>query len=239
MQAVVLCAGLGTRLRPLTDRLPKAMVPVAGKPLVEYTVEKLERLGLDVVMVVGHLKEVVMGYFSGRAKFCVQEGALGTAHALLAAEGLVGSERLVVVYGDLFFTDGLEWVLEEEPSVVSVYWVEDASRYGAVDVDGDRVVGLVEKGRRGPGLVNAGIYLFDRSIFRLLREVKPSPRGEYELTDAIKALIARGLRVRARRLSGFWADVGTLEDLARVEEYAKSWEERLKAQPPPREGGPA
>ncbi|MEM4699564.1 MAG: sugar phosphate nucleotidyltransferase [Candidatus Nezhaarchaeales archaeon] len=230
MQAVVLCGGRGVRLRPLTDLVPKVMVPVAGRPLVEYIVEKLEGLGLDIIMVVGYLKEAVMDYFRGRAKFCVQEEPLGTAHALLAAEALVESERLVVVNGDLFFTDDLRWVVEEEPAIVSVYWVEDASRYGAVEVDGDRVVGVIEKGRAGPGFVNAGIYLFDRSIFRLLRGVEPSPRGEYELTDAIKKLVEGGSRVRARRLSGFWADVGRPEDLARVEEYVRGLE-RLKAQP--------
>ncbi|MCX8204965.1 MAG: sugar phosphate nucleotidyltransferase, partial [Candidatus Nezhaarchaeota archaeon] len=161
-----------------------------------------------------------------------QREPLGTAHALLTAEELVESERLVVINGDLFFTDSLEWVVREEPVVVSVYWVEDASRYGVVEVDGDRVVDVVEKGRRGPGLVNAGIYLFDRSIFKLLRRVELSPRGEYELTDAIKQLVGRGFKVRARRLSGYWADVGRPEDLARVEEYARAWE-RLKAQPSP------
>jgi NDP-sugar pyrophosphorylase family protein len=237
MQAVVLCGGRGVRLRPLTDSLPKVMIPVAGKPLVEYVVEKLEALELDAVLVVGYLKEALMRHFGSRVKYCFQERPLGTAHALLMAEPLVSSDRFLVVNGDLFFTDDLSWVKVEEPVMMSVYPVEDASRYGAVEVVEGRVVDIAEKARRGPGLVNAGIYLFSREVFEAARRVKPSPRGEYELTDAVKELMRMGVEVKARRLDGYWRDVARLEDLEEVEEYVRSQRNVKAKASKPLEGG--
>jgi len=234
MQAVVLCGGRGVRLRPLTYSRPKVMVSVAGRPLVDYVVEKLERLGLDILLVVGYLGEAVVEHFKGRVKHCFQEKPLGTAHALLTAEPYVTSERFLVVNGDLFFTDDLSWVQGEEPVVMSVYKVEDTSRYGAVEVVDGRVVRIAEKSRGGPGLINAGIYLFDRRIFRAARSIKLSPRGEYELTDAVARLIEEGVEVKARLLTGFWSDVGRLEDLRRVEEFLKSRKPESLEHPPSR-----
>lgn len=221
MLAVVLCGGRGVRLRPLTYSRPKVMVPVAGRPLVEYIVEKLERLGLDILLVIGYLGDAVMKYFKNRVRYCLQEEPLGTAHALLTAEPYVTSEPFLVVNGDLFFTDDLSWIKEEKPVVVSVYKVEDASRYGVVEVVNGRVVRIAEKSRGGPGLVNAGIYLFDRRVFTAARSIELSPRREYELTDAVAKLIEEGVEVKARLLKGFWSDVGRLEDLKRVEEFLR------------------
>ena len=222
MQAVVLCGGRGVRLRPLTNSMPKVMVPVAGRPIVDYVVEKLEALGLDIVLVVGYLREAVMEHFGPRVKYCFQDRPLGTAHALLTAEPLVSSERFLVVNGDLFFTDPLSWALEEDPVVMCVYPVKDASHYGVVEVVDGRVVDVAEKSKEGPGLVNAGIYLFDRRVFDAAKGVSLSPRGEYELTDAVRELIKSGVAVKARVLEGYWRDVGRLEDLRAVEEYVRS-----------------
>ncbi|RLF15170.1 MAG: hypothetical protein DRJ97_04765 [Thermoprotei archaeon] len=222
-QAVILCGGRGVRLRPLTDEVPKVMVKVAGKPVVEYIVEKLERLGVEeIALVVSYKKEAIREYFGPRVKYCEQSSPKGTADALYAARNFVNSDRFAAIHGDLFFTDNLSWMVDEQPTMVSVYRVEDASQYGVVEVEGNLVVDIKEKSHAGPGLINAGIYLFDPSIFDAIEHTQLSARGEYELTDSIKLLIRRGVKVKARPLRGYWRDIGRLSDLREVEAYLAS-----------------
>jgi len=173
-QAVVLCGGRGVRLRPLTDQVPKVMVRLCGRPVVEYIVEKLERLRVEeIALVVSYRREAIMEYFGSRVKYCIQGSPMGTADALKAARGFISSDKFAVIHGDIFFTDDLSWMLEEEPTVLSVYRVEDASQYGVVDVGEDGLVrDIAEKSRPGPGLINAGIYLFSPEVLEVLDEVE-------------------------------------------------------------------
>lgn len=219
-QAVLLCGGKGVRLRPLTDTVPKVMVRIAGKPVVEYLVEKLEALGVeDIALVVSYKKEVIVDYFKDRVKYCEQAHPMGTADALYAAKGFVKYDKFAVMNGDLFFTDDLRWMHNEDPVVLSVYRVKDASQYGIVEVEGEVVKDIKEKAGKGPGLINAGVYLFSKDIFDALEHVKLSERGEYELTDAVKELLRRGVKVKAKELKGYWRDIGRLSDLEMVEGY--------------------
>lgn len=221
-QAILLCGGRGVRMQPLTNSTPKVMVKLAGKPLVEYLVEKLEALGVkELAMVVCYRKEDIVNYFKDRVRYYEQASPKGTADALRVARGFVKEDKFAVINGDLYFTDDLSWMLHEEPIALSVCWVEEASSYGVVEVENGLVKDIKEKALKGPGLINAGVYLFTKEVFDVIEGLEPSQRGEYELTDAIKTLIRRGVKVKAMELKGYWKDIGSLSDLKEVEEYLK------------------
>ncbi len=216
MQAVVLAAGEGSRMRPLTFSRPKVMVPIGGKPFLEHLVERAIESGVTkFVFVVGYRSEVVMDHFEDGEQFgveidyVVQKEQLGTGHALLAAEDLA-EDRFLVLNGDVLTdTSSLKRIVELECSAaVAANRVQDPSRYGVFAVVGDLLKSVVEKSRSPPSnLANAGIYLFDEKIFDALRDVPVSVRGEFELTDGINGLVSSGEEVRVVEIED-WIEVG-------------------------------
>lgn len=225
MDAVILAAGRGTRLAPVSERWSKAMVPVLGRPLVERVLDTLVPHGIaDVVLVVGPEDEAVRRHFARggrvRVRFVVQERRLGMAHALALAAPLLDGPFLLSAcdsitsaahVGDLLAAsagaDAVLSLLEVEP--------ERVSRSAAVALDGDRVVRIVEKpapGRAPSCTVSLPLYLLPVEVAELAGAVRPSPRGELELQDALQQLIARGRRVVGVRAEGR-RQVSTPEDL--------------------------
>jgi len=172
-QAVVLAAGKGVRLKPLTENIPKVMVEVKGKPIVEYIIEKLRSLGIDdIALVVNYKKETVEEYFKDSVKYIEQKEPLGTANAVYVAKDFVKEDKFLLIYGDVFFTDDLKDFVKEKPTVMAVFEVEDAGVFGRVRIEDEKVVDIVEKdGVKSPGIVNAGIYLFDRKIFDAINQI--------------------------------------------------------------------
>lgn len=220
-QAIVLAAGKGIRLRPLTESIPKVMVEVRGKPVIEYIIEKLRKNGInDITLVVNYKKEELRNYFKNSVKYIEQEKPLGTANAVHVAKEFIKGDFLVV-YGDIFFTDDLSDFVKNEPTLMAVCKVEDTSRFGRVEIEDDRIVNITEKdGIRRPGTINAGIFLFNKKIFDAIEETKISSRGEYELTDSIKILIKKGNIVRPYFLKGrYWKDIGSVSDLEEVRRF--------------------
>ena len=202
MEAVILAAGEGKRMRPLTINRPKPLLPIAGKPIIAYHVERLKKLGVKRIWVVvnrnGERIKETLG--TDGIEYVRQEKPLGTGHALLTVEDKV-KEEFLLIFGDTYFEDSLEGLASYDGMAIGVYQVPDVSRYGAIVEKDGKVECIKEKSLSGPGMIFAGVAKLNASIFSKLRELKPSPRGEIELTDA---LIGLGIY----KLKDKWLDVG-------------------------------
>lgn len=229
MKAVILAAGKGRRLEPLTFRRPKPMIPVANKPLLEHVVEAVVEAGVDeIVLVVGYERNRIQTHFGDGEEFGVdisyatQEKQLGTGHAVLQAESHV-EEPFLVLNGDRILDPSLvrqflDAELAPHDASVAVTRSTEPSEYGVVSLDGDVVTEISEKPRpsaRLSELINAGVYTFDSRIFDVLRDVSPDASGEIALTSALEALIGDG-SVGAIRYDGQWIDVSYPWDVPRV-----------------------
>ncbi|WP_048095770.1 bifunctional sugar-1-phosphate nucleotidylyltransferase/acetyltransferase [Geoglobus ahangari] len=223
MQAVILAAGEGTRMRPLTYTKPKVMLPVANKPILEHVIENLAKAGVDeVVLVVGYKEETVRGYFGSefngvKVRYVRQGKQLGTAHALLSAEHVL-DERFLMLNGDaIVFSEDLRKILGEK-SAIAVREVPNPQDFGVVELKDGFVRRIIEKPSSPPSnLINAGIYLFTKEIVEYLKRTPLSVRGEYEITDSISMAIADGMEFKAVRIEG-WIDVGYPWDLLKANE---------------------
>ena len=224
MKAWILSAGEGTRMRPLTANLPKPLLPVAGKPFLAHTVEALRDGGVtELAVLIGWQGRRVKEYFGRGDAFDVklsyeeQAERLGTAHAIGMAREHVSGDFLSV-NGDVVFSAKavkglLEFHRKAKGPVMAVAEVENPAAFGVVELDGDRVVGLEEKPKAPKSnLINAGVYLFPGDVFDFIDRTPKSSRGEYEITDTIRLLMA-DRDVFAYRLPDPWIDVGRPWDL--------------------------
>jgi glucose-1-phosphate thymidylyltransferase len=226
MQAVILAAGKGTRLRPLTEDKPKVLVEVDGKPLIEDVFDNLIDIGIDeFVVVVGYKKEKIIERYDDQYRgvpitYAHQREQLGLAHALLQAEPHVDDD-FVLMLGDNIFCANLGDVIRRQQEdradaafLVEEVPMEEASRYGVCDTNEyGEIVELIEKPDDPPSnLVMTGFYSFTPAIFHACHLVQPSDRGEYELPDAVDLLIQSGRTIDAIRMDGWRVDVGYPED---------------------------
>lgn len=230
MKGVVPAAGRGTRLRPLTDGRPKGLVEVRGKPLLTYCFEELLSLGVEeLVVVVGYMGEEIRDHYGPSfdgvpVTYARQRERLGVAHALLQAEPHVGDDFLLM-NGDNVFRANLDEVVarKRETGAAVVCLAEDvsreeATRTGVFETEGDRIVGMVEKSDDPPStLAAAGFYALSPEVFHACHLVRPSARGEYELSDAVDVLLYAGADVEAVPLDGWRVNVNTPDDLKRAE----------------------
>lgn len=205
MKAVILAAGRGERLSPLTDYKPKAMLPVCNRPLIEYQIEMLKKHGIDeIAVVVGYLGDVIKSHLED-VKFYRDKKITGTASAVYAARNFIDDE-FILIYGDLFF-DGSISEIVNNPNSMAVVWVKDASRYGRVTFRDGKLIKISEKSGFGEGFINAGIYHFDPSILDCIERTQKSKRGEFEFTDSV--MMFNSIKsVRVFPLSGYWNDIG-------------------------------
>jgi len=233
--AVILAAGRGTRMGPLTASRPKPLLTVAGRPLIEHVLCGWAAAGVRrAVIVVGYLADVIEGELGSGAHLGLeiiyrrQERADGTARALLLAEPLIEGEAFGVSWGDILVPQAFcpELVdvfrLRRCAAQLAVNEVDDPWAGAAVYVDEEwRVLRVEEKPARGTSTTrwnNAGLLMLTPAVFDYARRLAPSPRGEYELPQAIAKMIEDGRDVRAYPLHGFWSDLGTPEDLALAEQ---------------------
>jgi len=228
MKAVILAAGKGERLRPLTNTRPKHILPVGGAPLIEWPLRGLADMGICEALIVTHYMgdqiKAQLGDGSSLGisiSYARQDEVKGTADAFAVGEAFVGDDEFLGFYGDGFITvDSFKAVLDAHgtgETILGVIHVDDPSRLGTVELDGDRVTRLVEKPPKGEApsnLANTGIYLFTPEIFDHIRDTGLSSRGEYEVTDSIGSLIESGATVKAAILPPKgWMDVGQPWDL--------------------------
>ena len=236
MKAVVLAAGLGTRMRPLTFTKPKFLLPVAGRPALDHTFMLLKNAGIDkVAVVVSYGKEQIIERYGDGSKFGLkleylhQKELLGTANAVSMAEDFVGEDHFLVMNGDtLVDQESLNALLKRHKEVgpnknfggiMATIEVDEPEQFGIVFLKGEKVSEVVEKPKRIKSrLANAGVYIFDPAIFHAIKRTKLSKRGEYELTASIQILIGENKAVYTSPLN-LWADIGRPWDLLVANEY--------------------
>jgi dTDP-glucose pyrophosphorylase len=230
-KAVLLAAGRGTRMRDLTEALPKPMLEVRGKPVLQHIVEGLRDNGLtNLLIVVGWRAEVVKEFFGDGStlgmsiQYETQTVQDGTGRVVALAREFVAVDPFLLGYGDILIAPQnygrICAALTGADAVISVKRSDDVSQGGAVFVNEKfELTDLREKPRPEEPTspwYNAGAYAFRPSIFDYIAKLKPSPRGEYELTDAVRDLALSGKRVQALEIAGDWADVRDPEILARL-----------------------
>ncbi len=228
MKALVLCAGKGTRLRPFTYTIAKQLIPVANKPVLFYTLENIKKLDIEEVGIVVNPqnKEVFEetlkdgSKFGLRIQYIVQEEPKGLAHAVWIAKDFLGEEDFLMYLGDNLILEDLKpfvkEFLENEDIQASILLspVKDPTRFGIAVMKDGKVIEVVEKPKVPPSnLAIVGLYLFRSLIFEGIKNIKPSWRGELEITDAIGYLIKRGYKVMGHIIFGWWKDTGKPEDL--------------------------
>ncbi|PGF17144.1 UTP--glucose-1-phosphate uridylyltransferase [Natrinema sp. CBA1119] len=232
MKAVVLAAGEGTRLRPLTEDKPKGMVEIDGDPILTHCFDRLASLGADeLIVVVGYLKERIIDHYGDEYRgipitYCHQREQQGLAHALLSVEEHIDDDFMLML-GDNVFEANLEDVVRRQREdradaaflVEEVPW-DEADRYGVCDTNKfGEITDVVEKPDDPPSnLVMTGFYTFTPAIFHACHLVQPSNRGEYEISEAIDLLIQSGRTIDAIGLEGWRIDVGYPEDRDEAEE---------------------
>lgn len=229
MKAVVLCAGEGTRLRPLTHTSAKHLIPVANRPVIHYTLESLREAGIREIGVVvsPNVEEefkTALGDGSQlgvEVQYIRQKHPKGLAHAVDCAREFVGDEPFLVYLGDNILENGVKELLEDYRSdperanaTLMLIEVDDPTSFGVARLEDGNVLELVEKPERPPSnLAIVGVYLFDPHIFEAIEGIEPSWRGELEITDAIQRMIEQGYRVKPNLVKGWWKDVGRPEDM--------------------------
>jgi dTDP-glucose pyrophosphorylase len=230
-KAVVLAAGRGTRMRELTAELPKPMIEVRGKPVLQHIVEGLRDAHVgDLLFVVGYRADAVRNFFGDGSRYNVsiqyvtQTVQDGTGRVVELARDFIGNRPFILPYGDIL-VDPVNYkrVVDLPNGVEAILTVtrgQDVSKGGAVFLNHEmELVDLREKPKPGEPTspwYNAGLYAFRPSILDFTAKLKPSPRGEYELTDAVRDLAHSGKKIKALELTGDWADVRDPEILARL-----------------------
>jgi len=226
MKGLVLAAGRGTRLRPLTYARPKPLIRVANRPIIDYALEAMLQAGCDELGIVVspdtrpdialEMKSLPNG---SHATLVMQETPLGIAHAVASAEEFLAGEPFMLYLGDNLFEHGLEGFIEtfhaeQASAVVALVQVADPRAFGVAVIEQGRIVRLVEKPREPPSdLALAGVYVFGPEVHEVIKTLQPSHRGELEITDAIQGLVERGRTVVPRTITGWWKDTGRPEDL--------------------------
>lgn len=222
MKAVILAAGEGKRMRPLTRNRPKVMLTIGNRPILAHVIEHISNAGIDeLILVVGYHGDTIIDYFKDGAKFglkieyVIQEERLGTAHAIGTAGSLI-DERFLVLNGDVMVTSNQIKALlsHDEAVVMAAQQVDNPSQYGVLEINNDHVVRVHEKPDKPPtNLVNAGIYLFDPDVFKAIDSTPISPRNEYEITSTIMNMIDSNVHVGYQVITEKWLDIGRPWDL--------------------------
>jgi UDP-N-acetylglucosamine diphosphorylase/glucosamine-1-phosphate N-acetyltransferase len=224
MQCVILAAGEGKRMRPLTAHRPKVMLPIGNRPMLAHLVDAVTAAGIsDLVMVVGYEEQSIRSWFGNGGdrgvsiRYVSQRRQSGTADALNTAKDLV-SGRFLMLNGDMILSsDDIAALMARDAPAMGVSTTERPEDYGVVAMKGDRVTGLEEKTPEPRGnQINAGAYLLDKGIFPLLEKVRHSSRGELELTDALGHYIEEGV-LTGHHLTT-WRDLGHPWDLLAANE---------------------
>jgi glucose-1-phosphate thymidylyltransferase len=227
LKGLILSGGKGTRLRPITHTSAKQLVPVANKPVLFYGLEAMAQAGIRQVGIIiapetGDEIRTAVGdgsRFGLDVEFVVQDEPLGLAHAVLTARVFLGESPFVMYLGDNLLQGGIVELVQafranEPDALILLTPVPDPENYGVAELDGDRVVRLVEKPPSPPtDLALVGVYMFTPAIHQAAEAIEPSGRGELEITDAIQHLVDGGMRVEPHIVRGWWKDTGRLDDM--------------------------
>lgn len=224
MKALILAGGKGTRLRPITFSMAKQLVPVANKPVIEYGIEAIAEAGIkDFGIIVADTAEAIKAVCGDgsrwgiRITYIEQMDPLGLAHAVKTAGNYLGDDDFIMYLGDNLIKSSVAGLVSEfeknQPAATILLTdVPNPQDFGVAEMTNGKVTRLEEKPKNPrSNLALVGVYLFNRSIHDMIATLAPSARGEYEITDAIQALIDNGLDVRSHIVEGWWKDTGTVE----------------------------
>jgi glucose-1-phosphate thymidylyltransferase len=227
LKGLILSGGKGTRLRPITHTSAKQLVPVANKPVLFYGIQAMAEAGINEVGIIiapetGDEIRAAAGdgsRFGIRLTYIVQDEPAGLAHAVLTAESFLRDSPFVMYLGDNLLQGGISELVAafragEPDALILLTQVPDPEQYGVAELENGTVIRLVEKPRQPKtDLALVGVYMFTAGIHSAARAIKPSGRGELEITDAIQHLVDQGLRVEPHIVRGWWKDTGRLEDM--------------------------
>ena len=233
IKGVILAGGTGSRLYPLTKVTNKHLLPVGRQPMIYYPIEKLTRAGIDEILIVtgvDHMGDIVTLLGSGHEFGCrftykVQDQAGGIAQALGLAESFIGADKMCVILGDNVFEDSLapfvkNFEAQKKGAKVLLKEVADPQRFGVVEMQDGKVLSIVEKPKKPKSnFAVVGIYFYDAEVFAAIKELKPSGRGELEITAVNQNYLSRG-ELTYDIISGWGSDAGTFESLERASFYA-------------------
>jgi glucose-1-phosphate thymidylyltransferase len=231
MKGIVLAGGTGSRLMPLTKVTNKHLLPVGHKPMIFYPIEKLTSVGIEEILIVTgveHMGDVVSLLGSGRDFGCrftykVQDQAGGIAQALALAENFADNQPLAVILGDNIFQANLKgyadrFVAQKVGARILLKQVEHPRRFGVAELADGKIIGIEEKPEQPKSnYAVTGIYFYDASVFDIIRTLKPSARGEFEISHVNDIYIAEG-QLAYDVLEGWWTDAGTFDSLTRANE---------------------
>ena len=226
MKGVILAGGTGSRMYPLTKVTNKHLLPVYDKPMIFYPLQTLVNAGIREIMIVsgrghaGHFLELLGSgiEFGVQLTYEIQEKAGGIAEALGLAESWADEDPVAVILGDNIFQDSIQSDATSFQKGAKIFLKEvpDAQRFGVAEINGDRVISIEEKPKKPKSrYAVTGLYLYDPDVFSVIRTLKPSGRGELEITDVNNAYIERG-EMQFSLLKGFWSDAGTFDSLLRA-----------------------
>lgn len=234
MKGIILAGGTGSRLFPLTKITNKHLLPVGRYPMIFHTIFKLKQAKInDILIVTGkeHMGDVVNLLGSGKdfevtLTYKVQDQAGGIAQALGLAENFVGSGSMVVILGDNVFSDNISSFVKKfhdqgSGAKILIKEVDDPSRFGVPEIKGNTIISIEEKPTNPKSnYAVTGVYMYDHNVFEIIRTLKPSQRGELEITDVNNAYIKNGT-LTCDELTGWWTDAGTHESYIRANQLAK------------------
>lgn len=235
-KAVTLAAGRGTRMKDLTDDCPKPMLPLGDHPMLAHQLDRMRESGIEqVLVVVGYRADVVEDYFAAHPvaglsiQYVHQQTVNGTGSAAQLARDFAAQDPFLLTFGDIIVDAtiyrGAMDRLDNADLVITLKHVDDPYRGAAVYTEGDFVTKIIEKPPKGTSATNwnnAGIFAFRPTIFEELDKLQPSPRGEYELTDALHTTLESGRPMRWQPIEGFWRDIGRPEDLPAAQDFVAS-----------------
>lgn len=242
MKGIVLAGGSGTRLHPLTLSVSKQLMPVYDKPMIYYPISTLIYSGIKEILIISTLQDLplfqaLLG--DGKKYGCefqyeVQNSPNGLAEAFIIGEKFIGKEKVALILGDnIFYGTGLSNILQSnndpDGGIIYAYWVNDPERYGVVEFDEKGHVISIEEKPKKPTSNYAvpGIYFYDNSVIEIAKSIKPSERGELEITDVNKAYLKKGkLNVSILDRGTAWLDTGTFQSLMQAAQFVEVIEER-------------
>ncbi len=231
LRGIVLAGGTGSRLMPLTKVTNKHLLPVGQKPMIYYPIERLTAIGIEEILIVTgveHMGDVVSLLGSGKDFGCrftykVQDEAGGIAQALELAENFANDQLMTVILGDNIISSDIKehaenFIVQETGAKILLKQVPDPTRFGVAEMSGDKVISIEEKPENPKSdYAVTGVYFYDSQVFDIIRSLKPSARGEYEITHVNQAYIEKG-QLSYDVLEGWWTDAGTFESLNRANE---------------------